>query len=59
MISSFYKEKALQGVKKNSEALRGVKKRSVRIGKKPFQSCFFLENGQKPSFLKTDWKKTI
>jgi hypothetical protein len=55
----FLQGKALQGVKKRSEALRGVKKRSVRIGKKPFQSRFFLENCQKPRFLKTDWKKTI
>ena len=55
----FLQGKALQGVKKKSEALRGVKKRSVRIGKKPFQSCFFLENGQKPSCLKADWEKPI
>jgi hypothetical protein len=55
----FLQGKALQGVKKRSEALRGVKKRSVRIGKKTFQSRFFLENCQKPRFLKTDWKKTI
>ena len=49
--------KTLWRVKKRSEALRGVKEHSD--WKNPFQNSFFLQNGQKPSFLKTDWEKPI
>ena len=39
------------------KALQGVKKRSVRIGKKPFQSRFFLQKWSRTKFFENGLEK--